>query len=410
MNRLRFDGVLLYYLAVFSLVFGNNLITGVLLLLSFIVGFKQSEPEVDSRLFGIALASLAFFIFLALSFYWSENKAVFWDKLGTKASFALFPLLTIFRIKVNLLELLKYFIASNLMAMLLALIMAAWRSIKAGSLYFYSDAGEVLGSYFTYGELAQDFMHPGYMALHMAVSILAIFFFWRHFISRYGHFTTYSAFAALWLFVFLLQGRMVLLSLLLVLAIWVLLNLRKLFNSRILYVLLGLMVFGFLVLTLMPDRFLKRYTELPKMQFEFDADLSAFNSATLRLAEWSCAKEVVYENAWFGVGLGDGETALQQKYRDKNFVLGMEYKFNAHNQYLETAISNGLIGVLFLILLLSAFGWVFVKEGFGFSMALLLLFALSFITESIIERAWGVLLFNVLLFPMAVDRMKARVN
>ena len=97
-----------------------------------------------------------------------------------------------------------------------------------------------------------------------------------------------------------------------------------------------------------------RFVQLPN--FEYDISGNEFNSATYRLAEWTCAADVIRENFWFGTGVGDNRQELWDAYAVRGFKAGVKEKYIAHNQYIETMIACGLIGLIALISMLLYFG------------------------------------------------------
>ena len=142
-----------------------------------------------------------------------------------------------------------------------------------------------------------------------------------------------------------------------------------------------------------------RYLQLPDFEYDISADASAFNSATYRLAEWKGAFTVISEHRFFGTGVGDNRDGLIDAYEKLGFYVGVERRYNAHNQYLETWIASGLVG---LLLLLTLFGyWIYrlVRYGDFSSLFALLFFMLCMLTESMLERAWAVI-FLALYFPV----------
>jgi len=133
--------------------------------------------------------------------------------------------------------------------------------------------------------------------------------------------------------------------------------------------------------------------------FSYDISGNTFNSATYRLAEWSCAMDVIKEHPLAGTGLGDNREALLKSYENRGFWSGLEMRFNAHNQYIETTLSTGLIGLIFLLLLLGAYAQLAFKNKDWLSLSALVFFAMCLLTESMFERAWAVLLFAIY-FPL----------
>ena len=127
-----------------------------------------------------------------------------------------------------------------------------------------------------------------------------------------------------------------------------------------LILLLGIFIGGFLFTQLFPKAAL-RLANITETTYDYkslnggdhyNAEIKGgeWNSMNTRLAVWHCATEVAREHWLTGVGAGDVEDKLQEKYREKQFVFALRYNLNAHNQYLDVLISSGVGGViLFLI-------------------------------------------------------------
>jgi O-antigen ligase len=93
--------------------------------------------------------------------------------------------------------------------------------------------------------------------------------------------------------------------------------------------------------------------------------------------------EVITCNLIFGVGIGDA-TAELQKARD---TLWHEYVFayNSHNQYLQTALELGMIGLLVLLICIAIPSVISLQR----NNFLYLIFIISFFLPSVIESTFG---------------------
>lgn len=119
------------------------------------------------------------------------------------------------------------------------------------------------------------------------------------------------------------------------------------------------------------------------------------NGVALRRALWVCSLDVIKNNPTLGVGTGDGQDELQAAYESRQFVLASRYnRFNAHNQYLQTLINFGVVG---LVVWLLSLGWLFMtfkSNRLLISILGVLLFAM--LTESMLETNKGCLLMAFL--------------
>jgi O-antigen ligase len=138
-----------------------------------------------------------------------------------------------------------------------------------------------------------------------------------------------------------------------------------------------------------------------------------FNALQLRLLEFRFAYEILEErNAWlFGVSPGDSQALLDEKYVATNMYIGDPAEgphrkirgfigYNFHNQYLETLVRSGLIGLVSLmaifVLLFAGARRLNTREGWFVVLTL----AVFFIPEAPLTMQHGVFLFCF--FPLLV--------
>ncbi len=112
-----------------------------------------------------------------------------------------------------------------------------------------------------------------------------------------------------------------------------------------------------------------------------------------RKNNWKSGLQVIKENPFFGVGTGDALDEMQ-KHRNKRLWI-YKQKLNAHNQYIEETVRFGFFGlVVFLMFLI--FLNIHTKNNFKYQL-IIFTFAFSMITESILNRQVGVVLFSFFL-------------
>jgi O-antigen ligase len=200
---------------------------------------------------------------------------------------------------------------------------------------------------------------------------------------------------ALLFYMFMLQGRMNVLALLLVAVIAVIYYIVKYRAFK--WLLLPVLPILILVVAVpfLPDALVERYFQIPDFEYDISADASQFNSATYRLAEWKGATALIVENPVFGTGVGDNRQALVDKYEELGFYVGVERKYNAHNQYLETTVASGFVGLLFLLFFIGFWMKRSLQNKDVAIFFALLFFAFCMLTESMFERAWAVIFFAV---------------
>jgi len=134
-----------------------------------------------------------------------------------------------------------------------------------------------------------------------------------------------------------------------------------------------------------------------------------FNGLQFRLLQWRFVGEILTENKrWLiGVSPGDAQTVLNYKYISKNMYTGDPVRgdrgyliYNTHNQFLETILQNGIIGLsVFLIICFSLVKIAVHKKSRMTSFIILLLLTWLF-TESVFETQYGIIIFTF--FPLFV--------
>jgi O-antigen ligase len=137
-----------------------------------------------------------------------------------------------------------------------------------------------------------------------------------------------------------------------------------------------------------------RFMDMLKSSYE----KSNYGSYFARTHIWVPGWEAIRENIFFGVGTGDHQTELDKKYLKHNYTEGVRLKFNMHNQYLQTALNHGLVGV---VLLLAIF-YVQLKKSFrnkdALYLSFLVLFMVVCITEAMLVKNKGTVYFLVFSF------------
>jgi len=97
----------------------------------------------------------------------------------------------------------------------------------------------------------------------------------------------------------------------------------------------------------------------------------------------------------FGVGTGDYRQAIQDYYLSQNLDEFAGEAYNAHNQFIQLLFSNGIPGVLALIILLIHPLYVVYKDQNTIGLLTLFPFVIYSVTEVFLGRYQGVVLFAV---------------
>lgn len=122
----------------------------------------------------------------------------------------------------------------------------------------------------------------------------------------------------------------------------------------------------------------------------------SWGGKALRIAIWKCSADILNEHWLTGVGTGDVQDSLQKAYEKRKFYFASMYnRYNAHNEYLQITLANGLTG---LLILLSCIFYPLLHYNKNFSgntyLLFLMLFALVGFSESLLEVNKGIIWYS----------------
>ena len=100
---------------------------------------------------------------------------------------------------------------------------------------------------------------------------------------------------------------------------------------------------------------------------------------------------LILEKPLFGQGTGDVRKSLNNLY-EKNNVKFYSY-LNAHNQFIQTTIALGLIGLIIILLLFIIPIINIIKSREYYLIAIYLIIGFSFLFESMLDRSMGAYFF-----------------
>ena len=129
--------------------------------------------------------------------------------------------------------------------------------------------------------------------------------------------------------------------------------------------------------------------------FKANQNVASYSGVEFRLKLWGNALTLAKESPVVGFGLHESGKVLQERYISTNFRRAFLAKLNTHNQYLQTFLDAGILGVGLLFLL---FGFGIVKFGNKDMYLFMVIIAISFLTESFLRRFNGILFFNFFYF------------
>ena len=151
---------------------------------------------------------------------------------------------------------------------------------------------------------------------------------------------------------------------------------------------------------------INRFTE-PKYTLEEGTEPT--KTSDVRLILWQAGWEAAVENLPFGTGTGDCFDAMREKYRSHGYWRDFDHNYNAHNQYLQALLTNGIPGIILLLLYFFAPLGESIRYRDILLLSLFILLALNSCFECLFDRRFGVDFFAIMvpLLMLRAQRMCA---
>ncbi len=289
------------------------------------------------------------------------------------------------------------FVFGALFSLLLCYGLAFTEYMETGSLkeFYYSSLSSLI--------------HPSYLAMYVCFAIAVLLYF-LHTGRVQGMIRQILAWLLVILFEFfviMLSSKAGILSLALVLALYVaylIFKERQFLKGIGRGALLGAsFIFLFMMFPTSAERFEETREDLELA--EINADEIASSSGE-RIMIWWYSFEITNEHFLWGVGTGDIKDQLLIKYNEKDMVNAFKLELNAHNQYLQTMITLGIIGLIVLLLNLILPALYSMEQKHYLYLVFLILIGFNLLFESMLETQAGVVFyafFNAYLFAIKKD-------
>ncbi|PTM05449.1 MAG: hypothetical protein DA405_03895 [Bacteroidetes bacterium] len=336
------------------------------------------------------------YILLGVGAFFSSRPTEAAEELLLKVPFIVWPLLlstTVGLRKQSLNLLFKVFASSNVLMLVASFLFAIYR-------YYNGAQGEV----FYFAELLSlVLVPPHYVGLYLSFSYAIIL---HRLVQNQA---VYKSRALNIVALLILFAGIVLLSVRMQYLVFVIINVLILYaylrkrmgpwKARASLFAFSLAFFGLLML--FPgsrSRLVDTYNELRSYERMIEN-----KQTNPRKFLWRSGLDVIAENFWFGAGTGAEDIALNRKLEEVDAIFWdghqtyqlYEMRYNYHNSYLQTFAANGVFAFLILLALFIYPLFKIARHPYkteaGF---FLLICALSFFTESMLQRQAGVVFFS----------------
>lgn len=384
-------------------------IVGLFWLLEFNFGEKIRRVKNSKPKQYLLLFSTLFFLFL-IGLIYSENMstngsgALF--NLEKRMSFLGFPLLLA---TIDIENIKERLYKQIFKAFILGCLLSSFFLVNV-AFFDYLQTENTKAFYYTG---LSEFHHPSYLAMYFTFAIV-ILLNWLLKVEKNNpakRNAVYLMILGFQLMIVLLSSKAGILGTILIYFLTIVYVLiKKSLFAKIKMLIPILLLFSFvLTLFINPYALSRFYSAEQSIEQENIDETKKVDGTVARVIVWQNALEVIKENPIFGVGTGDTKEALMNKYQEKNISTALENELNAHNEYLQTYMSIGILGFLTLMLSLIIPAWFAFKKNKLVYLLFLAMLAFHFLVESMLAKQAGIVFyafFNAVLFLQTFSMKK----
>ncbi len=354
----------------------------VLMVLAWLLTGEWSTAARNAVKNSIFILLITFFLLHLAGLLYSTNMHAGWFDIEVKFSLFLFPL--VFFLSCSLTKkkreiILKAFVTGTVVAMI-ACVVNAFINFKK----IHFDA-------FYYTALSA-FHHPAYFAMFICFSA-AVIAYWLMYsekaISLWQKTVLFFLLIFFAAFIYKLSSKAgIIIYFITLFAISVPTLFRK--NKRILALLI-LLFAGFQIWFSLTQNI--RFQVVTTSVEHAEQNVTTEESNGVRVLVYETAIDLIKKNYAIGVGTGDIKDVLIKEYKARNITGALEKRLNAHNQFLETWLGQGIAGITLLFLLFLIPFIKSLRNKKWLLMAFVIIMAANFMFESMLNTQAGVVFF-----------------
>ena len=336
---------------------------------------------------------IAFFLVHGIGVLYSRDTYSGIEDVGMKLSLLAFPLFFLFtRLKLKLEDVLNGYLVGLFITCIVCFVYAGWRSC-----YHPEDNqwAYFKGSYFSF------VMHRSYFATYLALGVLIavkqLFSFDR---KRWIYIGLILLFGSSTVLTFSKAGILIMMVLFIPLGYYLF---SKYYDRWVGLAVVGGVLIGVLFVINTNDKLKARFIKMGEvLTANQTVNNVSVESSASRLIMWSTSVSLILENPFFGVGTGDVTDALNERNKKLGNTGVVEKSLNSHNQYLNTGVQLGLLGLVPLLIVFGTSLWLGIKRRKILLILVVCTFMLTLLFESFLETQAGVMpvTFLTLLFTL----------
>ncbi len=371
----------------------------------------QNRQDFDKIPFAGNPKAVLFFLFLGL-FVWQTAELLLansvnagFERIFKRLSFLLFPLVLFYpgiKIERSISLILRIFALCIFAYLLYCFGNAIHNSLvlKDGKLVF--NAYHELYTYesFFMGARLSAIVHPTYLSMYVLLSALisleSLFDKTLTFSKRY----LWSAAALIFIIViYLLSSRAGVIAAIIVLSLYFVIKFYGRVSKVILIAFLIIAALGSVVMLNTNERLKYSLEELSQ------SGINGTFAKDSRYMIWKSAFGVIRSNLVLGVGTGDASEELKKEFKSRGYTEGYYDNLNAHNQFLEILLENGIIGLIIFLSLLGYIIYIAISEHNLLLGLFIIMMVVFFMFETVLNRLAGITFFPLFVFLLTYRRV-----
>jgi O-antigen ligase len=341
---------------------------------------------------------IAFFLWQICGLLVAESLNTGIERLFKRLSFILFPLVLFYpgsRIRKNIDLIIRLFAIGTFVYLVYCFGHALYNSmsLQDHKWVFNAHPSDYVWENHFYGSRLSDPVHPSYLAMYIVVSVLISFeTFFDKSVALFKK--------GIWIFmiiiflivIYLLSARAGMLAGIIIFPGYFFMKFYDRFPKWVIFILLGVLTGLFVIVVKSNER----------VSYDIESVSRANINETLnsdpRLLIWKSALSVVKKNLIMGVGTGDASKKLTEEFIARGYVNGFYGNLNAHNQFLEILLENGLIGLILFLSILVYMSYMAISQQNMLLVLFIIAIVIFFIFETMLNRLGGVSFFALFTF------------
>lgn len=339
------------------------------------------------------MAFLLLFLWQVVGLFFADFLNVGIELIFRRLSFLLFPLVLFYpgiKITRNINLIIRLFAVCTFLYIIYCFGNAMHNSltVKEGRWIFNPYHEDYTYENFFFGARLSDIVHPTYLSMYVLLAILISFeAIYDNSLKMIKRFIWLIISVVFIIVIYLLSSRAGLLAALIVLSLYFILKLYKKISKWIILSVLVILMSGSVVLIIRNSRISYSVEEISK------TNLNETLKKDIRLGIWESAIVVIKQNLIVGVGTGDASEELKKEYKRQGYVEGYYDNLNAHNQFLEILLENGLIGLIFFLFILGYICNIAISQQNLLLGLFIIMMAIFFMFETMLNRLAGITFF-----------------